>query len=180
MTGKESESFIDQIKKNSGQDISACYQCQKCTAGCPVASYMDVPPNAIHRFLQFGYKDELLKSNAIWLCAACETCGKRCPNDINTAKVIDTLKHLANKEGIRGKEKSVPVMHSVFLSGIKKRGRMHEISLIRDMRLRSGGYFKDMDLGIKMFRMGKLSLIGEKVKNIKEVRNIFKKARRVQ
>ena len=180
MMGKENGTFLNLIQEKSGQDIPACYQCRKCTAGCPVASYMDVPPNAIHRFLQFGYRDELLKSNAIWLCAACETCGNRCPNDINTAKVIDALKHLAVREGIRGKEKAVPVMHTVFLSGIKKRGRMHEISLIRDMRLRSGGYFKDMGLGIKMFRMGKLSLIGEKVKNIKEVRNIFKKARRVQ
>ena len=71
-------------------------------------------------------------------------------------------------------------MHHAFLSGIRKRGRMHELNLIKDIRLRAGGYFKDMGLGIKMFRMGKLSIFPEKVKNIKEIRKIFKKARRIQ
>ena len=71
-------------------------------------------------------------------------------------------------------------MHSVFLSGIKKRGRMHELSLMKDMRLRTGGYFKDLKLGIAMFRKGKLSLFTDRVKNIREVRAMFNDARKLQ
>lgn len=121
----------------------------------------------------------MLACSSIWLCAGCETCGARCPNGIDIAKVMDVLKQIAYSENVKGKEKNIQVMHQVFLSGIKKRGRMHELSLIRDMRLKSGGLFKDMKLGIKMFRLGKLSLFPSRVKNKKEVRKMFKKAGRM-
>lgn len=170
--------LLTYVSEKSGQDILTCYHCQKCVAGCPVASFMDIQPNVIHRLIQYGQKDTILKCTTIWLCAACETCGTRCPNDIDIAKVMDVLKQLAVKERIKSREKNVPIMHKVFLSGIRKRGRMHELSLIRDMRLRTGGYFKDMKLGIKMFRLGKLSLFHERVKNnIREVRKMFKIAK---
>jgi heterodisulfide reductase subunit C len=139
---------------------------------------MDIPPNVIHRLLQYGKRDEILKSSTIWICAACETCGARCPNDIDIAKVCDALKQLAIREGIRGKEKSVVAMHSSFLSGIEKRGRMHEVSLIRDMRMKAGGFFKDLKLGIRMFRLGKLTLFPEKVKKMDEIKRMFAESRR--
>ena len=172
--------LAEYLKEKSGQDILACYQCKKCTAGCPVAPFVDITPNEIHRYILYNKKMELLQSSEIWLCTGCETCGKRCPNEINTGKVNDALKQLAMKEKIHSKERRVSTMHSVFLSGIQKRGRMHEISLIRDMRLKAGGYFKDLKLGIKMFQLGKLSLIAERVKDIREVRALFKKARELQ
>jgi len=180
MTEVNAHSLLDYVVEKSGQDILACYHCQKCVAGCPVASFMDIQPNVIHRMIQYGQKDEILESATIWICAACETCGARCPNNIDIAKVNDALKQLAVKEGVKGKEKGVPAMHAVFLSGIEKRGRMHEVSLIRDLRLRTGGMFKDMKLGIQMFRLGKLPLFAEKVKNVGEVKKIFEKARRAR
>ena len=179
MAAVKTENLIDYIKETSGQDVLACYHCRKCTAGCPVTQFMDITPNAVHRMIQFGQKKELLQSNSIWLCAACETCGARCPNDIDIAKVMDAFKQMAIREGVRGKEKKIPVMHQVFLSGIQKRGRMHELSLMRDMRIRTGGYFKDWQLGLKMFKLGKLSIFPESVKNKKEVRRIFKKSKRI-
>jgi len=170
--------LAEKIRTDIGQDVSACYQCQKCTAGCPVAEYMDYKPSAIHRLIQYGRKQELLRSSAIWLCVGCETCGQRCPNNIYTSKVVDILKQMAVEEGSRSGAKSITALHKSFLSGIKKRGRMHELSLILDMRMRSGGYFKDMKLGIQMFRKGKLSLIPGKIKNTKEVKALFEKAGR--
>lgn len=180
MIGINDKNLLITVQKKSGQDILACYHCQKCVVGCPVARFIDIPPNAILRMIHYGQKEEILKSSTIWLCAGCEACGTRCPNGIDIAKVMDALKQMAVKEGVKSKEKSVPVMHSAFLSGIKKRGRMHELSLIRDLRLRTGGFFKDIKLGIKMFRLGKLSLFADKVKNIKEVKEMFRKARRTQ
>jgi heterodisulfide reductase subunit C len=168
------------VKMKSGQDILACYYCNKCVAGCPVAGFMDIPPNALLRMIQYNQTIEILKSSTIWLCASCETCGARCPNGIDIAKVADALKQLTFEERVKSREKKVPVMHQVFLSGIKKRGRMHELSLIRDMRIRAGGYFKDIQMGLKMFRLGKLSLLPEKVKNIREVKRIFRKTEGIQ
>jgi heterodisulfide reductase subunit C len=172
--------LLNTVQKESGQDILACYYCHKCVVGCPVSKYMDIPPNAILRMIQYGQKEKILKSATIWLCTACETCGTRCPNNIDIAKVMDVLKQLAIKEGVKSKEKAVTIMHKAFLAGIEKRGRMHELSLIRDLKLKSGGLFKDIKLGIKMFRLGKLSFFPEKVGNIKEIKEMFKKARRTK
>jgi len=171
--------FVFEIMERSGQDILSCYHCGKCEAGCPVAQFMDISPDAVHRMIQYGRREDLLKCSSIWLCAGCETCGARCPNDIDIAKVMDVLKQIAFSEKVKGKESNIRVMHQVFLSGIKKRGRMHELSLIRDMRLKSGGLFKDLKLGINMFRLGKLSLFPSRVKKQKEIRKMFKKAGRM-
>ena len=177
MAKTKDKDLLTYVVEKSGQDVLSCYHCQKCVAGCPVAPFMDIPPNVIHRMLQYGQREEILKSATIWICAACETCGARCPNDIDIAKVNDALKQLAIKEGVKGKEKGMPAMHNAFLSGIEKRGRMHEVSLIRDLRMKTGGLFKDMKLGIKMFKLGKLTIFPEKVKNMGEIKKMFEKAR---
>jgi heterodisulfide reductase subunit C len=47
-----------------------------------------------------GLKDRVLKSNTLWLCAACFTCTDRCPQDVEVASVIRVLRNLAAEEGI--------------------------------------------------------------------------------
>lgn len=180
MSKEIQKDLLAYVIETSGQDVLACYHCQKCVAGCPTAPFMDIQPNVIHRMLQYGQSEEILKSATIWICAACETCGARCPNDIDIAKVNDALKQFAVREGIKGKEKGMPAMHSAFLAGIEKRGRMHEVSLIRDLRMKTGGFFKDMKLGIEMFKKGKLTLFPEKVKDMGEIKKMFQKARKSQ
>jgi len=63
----------------AGIDITRCYQCGKCTAGCPMAQSMDYSPRQIVRLLQLGLADDALRSRTIWMCASCETCATRCP-----------------------------------------------------------------------------------------------------
>jgi heterodisulfide reductase subunit C len=179
MSQNGTTTFLRRIEQASGQPVSACFQCAKCSAGCPVARHMDFAPHRLQRMIQYGNRDEILSSAAIWLCVGCETCGRRCPNGISTSKVADALKQEAVREKIRGKEKAVPAMHLAFLAGIRKRGRMHELSLIRTMRLRSGGLFKDLGLGIRMFKKGKLTLRPEKIGDRKGMKRLFERAGRI-
>ena len=65
------------VAEKSGQDIYACYHCRKCSIGCPVVTFMDIPPDVVHRMLRYGDKEEVLMSSTIWLCAACEICWRR-------------------------------------------------------------------------------------------------------
>jgi len=88
------DSFVDKVQELSGQNLLACYQCGKCSAGCPAVSEMDILPNQIIRFAQLGLKDELLASKAIWICASCMTCNARCPKGINIAEVIEALRQI--------------------------------------------------------------------------------------
>ena len=76
--------LIRQVNHLSEQTIELCYHCHKCTSGCPVADEMQYGPDRqILRMVQFGEKEKLLKSADIWVCASCETCGTRCPNEID-------------------------------------------------------------------------------------------------
>lgn len=86
--------FIAKVEELSGQNLLACYQCGKCSAGCPAVSQMDILPNQIIRYAQLGLKDELLKSKSIWICASCFTCNARCPKGINIAEVIEALRQI--------------------------------------------------------------------------------------
>lgn len=92
--------LVRSLKEISAQKIMACYQCGKCTAGCPLADKMDYVPNEMMRLTMLGEIDELLKSKAIWLCTSCFQCGTRCPKGIEVHRVFEALRSLALRNGI--------------------------------------------------------------------------------
>jgi heterodisulfide reductase subunit C len=89
---KVRDQFVAKIEELSGQKILACYQCGKCSAGCPALSEMDILPNQVIRYVQLGFKDELLKSKSYWVCASCLTCNARCPKGIKIAEVMEAVR----------------------------------------------------------------------------------------
>ena len=91
---KIKDPFVAKIQELSGQNLLECYQCGKCSAGCPAVSQMDILPNQIIRYAQLGLKDEVLQSKSIWICASCMTCNSRCPKGINIAEVIEALRQI--------------------------------------------------------------------------------------
>ena len=93
--------FVAKIEKVSGQKLLACYQCGKCSAGCPMAAHMDVLPNQIIRMAQLGMQEQLLAARSIWMCVSCLTCNSRCPKDIRIAEVIEALRKAALGGGER-------------------------------------------------------------------------------
>ena len=93
--------FVVKVEKVAGQKLLACYQCGKCSAGCPMAPHMDVLPNQIIRLAQLGMQERLMASNAIWTCVSCMTCNSRCPKNIRIAEVIEALRGMAIRGGRR-------------------------------------------------------------------------------
>ena len=77
-----------QIKDVVSEDVNLCYQCEKCTSGCPVSYAMDLVPAQIMHASQLNRKQLILKSNTVWLCASCETCTTRWPQGIDISKVV--------------------------------------------------------------------------------------------
>ena len=86
--------FVKKIAELSGQDLMACYQCGKCSAGCPMVSTMDILPNQTIRLVQLGLQEDVLKSKTIWLCASCVTCGARCPRGVDLSKIMEALRQI--------------------------------------------------------------------------------------
>jgi heterodisulfide reductase subunit B len=159
--------LAETIRKECGENVFLCYQCQKCSAGCPVNEHFDLAPNQVMRAIQFGQKEMVLHSKTIWLCAMCETCATRCPHDINITKIIDVLKIMAKNEGIEPKVPSVPLFYQAAMRGIKWFGRMYEAGLMGEIYLRQmlsgqlnfGQVWKnDMPMALKMLKEGKLKI----------------------
>lgn len=168
------------IEAISGQKITACFQCEKCTNGCPLTFAMDIVPHKAMRLLYLGQVDEVLRSDTIWVCVSCETCTTRCPNNIDIAHIMDSLRQTSLREGIKPSQKNVPIFHAAFLSSIKKHGRVYEPEMVVNFALRSGGIkglMQQAGLGIAMFSRGKIKLVPAQARVKKQVENIFKKKR---
>ncbi len=89
------------VKLHGGEKILKCFQCGTCTSDCPVARYSDsYRPRTLIRMASMGLKDRVLKSDTLWLCAACFTCTDRCPQDVEVASVIRVFRNLAAEEGL--------------------------------------------------------------------------------
>lgn len=92
---KEKSKDSQELDYISEVNVTACYQCGNCSAGCPAVSFMDIPPNRVIRLVQLGELDEILQSNTHWTCAACIACSVKCPRGVDIAKVMEALRQVA-------------------------------------------------------------------------------------
>lgn len=166
-----------EIEARIGEKTRLCYQCKKCTAGCPVSFAMDLMPHEIMNCLRWGMDERVLSSSTIWLCAACETCSVRCPNGIDIAGVMDALRSISLKRHYPPAEPLVAAFHRSFLSGIKTAGRTNEPLLIGMYKLLTRRLLDDIGLGVKMISKGKINPVPRLVKDRSSIRKIFKEAK---
>jgi len=175
--------FMEHIEASTGIRISACFQCKKCTNGCPVTFAMDVYPDQVIRLIHMGMRDQVLSCGTIWVCAACETCTTRCPNDIDIAGVMDYLKERAVASGVSIPQQRTKLFHEAFLNDVRRRGRLSEGRMLQSYMLKSGELWRkikdgeigeEISLGVNMFRKGRMSLIPKGVRSKSEIRAILK------
>ena len=113
-------------KMHGGEKLLKCFQCGTCTSDCPVARYSDCyRPRTLIRMAQLGLKERVLKSETLWLCAACFICTDRCPQDVEVASVIRVLRNLAAERGM------VPVVFKDQAGSILESGYAYKIPELR-------------------------------------------------
>jgi heterodisulfide reductase subunit C len=88
------DDFVRKVEELSGQKLLVCYQCGKCSAGCPQVGQMDILPNQVIRLAQLGQKEDLVGSKTIWVCASCMTCNVRCPKGVKIAEVMEAVRQI--------------------------------------------------------------------------------------
>lgn len=173
--------LTEKIKKVTGVHMPECYQCGKCTAGCPMAKYMDFGPNQLMRLVQAGTKETIkdaLSSSAIWYCVGCLTCTQRCPKKLDPAAVMDVLREESQKRGVSSPlAGKILAFHKSFLAVVERTGRMGEIPLVGLYKLATLDLFSDLLLGPEMFFKGKLPLKPHLIKGRGEIRRIFSECR---
>ncbi|MCX5884807.1 MAG: 4Fe-4S dicluster domain-containing protein [Proteobacteria bacterium] len=98
--------FIEKIEEISGQNLFSCYQCGKCSAGCPFSFAMDLLPSHIIRMVQLGLQEDIGNSKTMWLCSSCLTCGVRCPRGVDVPRIMEALRVLVTRDKINYVEPS--------------------------------------------------------------------------
>ena len=165
--------------------VSKCFQCRKCSGGCPLTFAMDLLPDRVIRLAFLGQEKQVLGCRTIWVCSGCETCTSRCPNGINIAGVMDWLKEEAFKQGKTTPQPLVVAFHRYFLESIRSAGgRLPEARMLRRYGLFKlwrqpdlGELVANLKVGLKLFKKGRLHLAGpEPLKGRTEIDGIFKKA----
>jgi len=94
-----------------------CFQCIRCTSGCPSMKMMELKPHEVVSLARLGFIDEIVESGIIWTCAQCLKCKERCPQDVAPVDLILALRNLAVE-----KEANVPEMVLRNISTILETG----------------------------------------------------------
>ena len=164
--------------------VADCYQCGKCSAGCPRAEQMDVLPSTVIRLVQYDEIKKATSAESIWQCVSCLTCSTRCPKSVDIAGVMDALKEISIKmKCVHPKHRRVLAFQRSFLNAVKRNGRTNEVEMVAEYKIR--GFLgdanpilamKDADLGLPMLKRNKLHLqVGSPVKDKALVKRIFAK-----
>ena len=173
-------SFLSAVERESGQRIMDCYQCGKCTAGCPASASADLTPRRVMRGIQLGLAGEVMDSSMIWICLSCQTCTARCPCEIDIARVMESLRLMATREG-RARERDIALFHRLFLRSVEASGRLWELGLGGFYNLSSGHPFANLGLLPSLFARGKLDILPHQNKNAQAaVKRIFERVSQLE
>lgn len=170
--------WLAQVQAASGVKAGACYGCKKCSNGCPLSFAMDLHPYQVVRYLQLGQMDKLEGSSTVWICASCQTCLTRCPNQVDLPRLMDWLKEELVRRGQAAPEEKVRLFHQLFLKGVAKRGRVFEGELMAGYMLKTGGAFgpeaiKNARMGLTMLKKGRLKLVPARIKDRRWLKALF-------
>ncbi len=168
--------LLEEVERRSGSKVSACFQCHKCSTGCPVGPEMDLLSSQIMRMTHLGAEDEILESESIWLCASCEACTTRCPMDIDIAAVMDTLRMMAVERKASVPDSRTKTFNKAFLTSVRWHSRVFEFGMMALYKLLSRDLFSDVDKMPKMLAKRRLSLLPHFSRSAKDVRRVFKRA----
>jgi heterodisulfide reductase subunit C len=169
--------LIGRVQEMAGVDLSLCYQCRKCTAGCPVSGLAGMTPAELIRRLQLGAGDEILESDLVWLCLSCETCYTRCPMRINAAAVMDALRALAVEKGAREPAGKISLFNKLFLNSVRRYGRSYDFQALAAYKLGSGNVAGDLAKLPAMLAKGKMAVLPPSGGDKQAVRRIFQKTK---
>lgn len=162
------------IVADAGIDLKDCYQCGKCSAGCPVDAEADMTCREVIRNLQLGLVEPVLRSTMPWLCLHCGTCVARCPQKVDLPSLNRAIRDEAKRRGIVP-VKETDVFDSVFIGNVEKKGVSDEAMLAAFYNLKTGHLFQDVSNAPTMKKKGLMSGDGHKPADMSEIKRIFEK-----
>ncbi|MFC1849341.1 4Fe-4S dicluster domain-containing protein [candidate division CSSED10-310 bacterium] len=170
--------FKERITQEAfGEELLQCIQCGTCSGTCPVSHFMDYTPRRIIAMVREGFREEVLHSFTIWLCASCYACTVDCPRKIKITDIMYALKQEAIAAGVYPKRFAIPILAKEFYKQVEKWGRNNEMPLIIKLYLKTNlrGFFRDADVGLKLFLKGRIPFRVEKIRHVEELQKLLSK-----
>jgi heterodisulfide reductase subunit B len=152
--------LAERIREEIGENVYLCYQCVKCTSGCPVAEYFDWQPNQIMRAVQLGQEDIALESKTPWLCSSCLTCTTRCPQGLNITGIMEFLTRESLERGFKPKVPETNRFNRAFMRELSLWGKSYEPGLMAELILQKPRtLLDDLQLYLRFFQKGKVGFL---------------------
>ena len=156
------------IAKEAGVNLKDCYQCGKCTAGCPLADGMDLMPREVIRYLQLGAIDVVLEAKTPWICAQCVVCSSRCPQNVDICSTMRAVR-LASKHAGKRPLPEADIFDDEFIANVRAHGVSNEQYLAAAYNVKSGHFVQDMGNATRML---KRRMVGVSMHNTKGRANV--------
>jgi heterodisulfide reductase subunit C len=185
--------LVKEVMERSDQNLLACYQCRRCAAGCPVGEETGyVTPDRLIRMVILGDRENALSNQLVWRCVSCYTCGTRCPNDIQTARITETIKKMAKEARLEPLKPKVAHFHDIYVKAAVRWGRINEMEFMSFYQLKNS--LKDLKrmkfkaiynevtcmtkLGLAMLMRKRLHFGFQSAKGRGEIKRLYKKAQK--
>ena len=165
----------EEIAKEAGVNLKDCYQCGKCTAGCPLADSMDLMPREVIRYLQLGAIDVVLDAKTPWICAQCVVCSSRCPQNVDICSVMRAVRQASKRAGNRPVPEA-DIFDDEFIANVRAHGVSNEQYLAAAYNIKSGHFMQDMGNATRMLKRGMVGVAMHNIEGRAEVAALIDRA----
>jgi len=192
MIEKYRNDFLKEVEANveEGDWVKMCMQCGVCSGSCPLGTAWEHPPQEIFMMIRAGKRDDVLKSESMWMCTSCYNCIARCPRGLPITHIMHGLANYAHRLGIAPKMNPTRRFAKIFWNNISTNGRVNEL------KLSIGLYFMDgiaagikkglamLPVGLGLMKTGRLNAMGlfggHTIKGKGDLQKMLKKAREIE
>jgi quinone-modifying oxidoreductase subunit QmoC len=192
MVEKYRNDFLKEVEANveGGDWVKMCMQCGVCAGSCPLGPSWEHTPQKIFMMIRAGKRDEVLKSESMWMCTSCYNCIVRCPRELPITHIMHGLANYAHRLGLAPKMNPTRRFAVIFWNNIVKSGRVNELELSMRLYFMDGfvnGIKKGLEMagvGLGMVKTGRLNPFGlfahQGIKKPAQLHAMIKKAREIE
>ncbi|MFO1218355.1 MAG: 4Fe-4S dicluster domain-containing protein [Burkholderiaceae bacterium] len=184
--------FLQEVEREveGGEMVKMCMQCGVCAGSCPFGPHWQHSPQKIFMMIRAGQREQVLSSDAMWMCTSCYNCVVRCPRQLPITTIMHGLAQYSNRLGLAPKMQPTRDFSLRFFHNFRKAGRVNELKLTMGLYfkdgfvagLKKGWEMRHVALGLlKAKRLNPLELLGgHQVKDQKGLAAMLAKAEAIE
>ena len=184
--------FLAEVEAHveDGQWVKMCMQCGVCAGSCPLGQHWQHTPQKLFQMIRAGKREEVLTSDAMWMCTSCYNCVVRCPRKLPITQIMHGLASYAHKLGLAPKMQPTRDFSILFWNNCTRTGRVNELKLTMGLYfsngliagIKKGWSMRNIALGLVMAkRLNPFELFGgHQCKDQKGIAAMLKKAREIE